>query len=165
MSRTRYLLAATLILVVAAFLRLSELRHYPPGLHYDEAADMLLARDIAFNGYNPFPVVSAYSGREALFYYLAVPLLRIIGAEVFATRLTSAFLGILTVAVTVALGRVMFRSWPHGTWIALLAGAWLAVNGAQIWLTRQGFRTSPQPLFEALSLWCLFIALSRAKNG
>lgn len=164
MSRRLYLILALAILLMAAFLRLAELRRFPPALHYDEAADMLLGRDIAFYGYQPFPVVEAYSGREALFYYLSVPMLRLFGTDIFATRLTSALLGILTVAVTLALGRAMFRDHRHGVLIALCGGAWLAVNGAQVWLTRQGFRTSPQPLLEALALWCLFIALRRHKH-
>jgi 4-amino-4-deoxy-L-arabinose transferase-like glycosyltransferase len=161
MSKRVYLALALAVLLLAAWLRLAELRRFPPGLHYDEAADMLLGRDIAFYGYQPFPVVAAYSGREALFYYLSVPMLRIFGADVFATRLTSALLGILSVAVTIALGVAMFGSTKQGALIALCGGAWLAVNGAQVWLTRQGFRTSPQPLLEALALWCLFIALRR----
>ncbi|MCE7949224.1 MAG: hypothetical protein DYG88_17530 [Chloroflexi bacterium CFX4] len=159
-----YLPLALAVLLLAAWLRLAELHRYPPALHYDEAADMLLGRDIAFYGYRPFPVVEAYSGREALFYYLSVPLLQTFGTDIFATRLTSAFLGILTVAVTLALGRAMFGRHPHGALIALSAAAWLAVNGAQVWLTRQGFRTSPQPLLEALSLWLLFVTLNRSQR-
>ncbi len=164
MPKRLYLLLALGVLLLAAWLRLAELHRYPPALHYDEAADMLLGRDIAFYGYRPFPVVEAYSGREAFFYYLSVPLLRIFGTDIFATRLTSAFLGILTVAATLALGRAMFRRHLHGALIALSAAAWLAVNGAQVWLTRQGFRTSPQPLLEALSLWLLFVALNRRRH-
>ncbi|MFN7209841.1 MAG: hypothetical protein ACK4P1_05540, partial [Aggregatilineales bacterium] len=164
MSRRLYLSLALAILLMAAYMRLAELRRFPPALHYDEAADMLLGRDIAFYGYQPFPVVEAYSGREALFYYLAVPLLRLFGTDVFATRLTSAFLGILTVAATLALGRAMFKGHRRGALIALCGGAWLAFNGAQVWLTRQGFRTSPQPLLEALALWCLFSALRRQRG-
>ncbi len=121
---------------------------------------MLLSRDIAWNGYRPFPVVSAYSGREALFYYVAAPLLRIFGTNVMATRLTSALLGILTVAATIALGKSLFRSRS----LALMAGAWLAVSGPEVWLTRQGFRTSPQPLLEALGLWLLWVALRRTRR-
>ncbi|MCC7207745.1 MAG: hypothetical protein IT323_10585, partial [Anaerolineae bacterium] len=166
MTRRAFLLLATLILLGGAFLRLAGLHDYPPGLHYDEAADMLLSRDIAWYGFRPFPVVAAYSGREALFYYVAAPLVRLMSADphappVLATRLTSALLGILTIAVTIALGRAMFRGHRRAALIALLAGAWLAMNGPQVWLMRQGFRTSPQPLLEALALWMLFAALRR----
>jgi 4-amino-4-deoxy-L-arabinose transferase-like glycosyltransferase len=160
MRRPTFILLATAILLGAAFLRIADLHRYPPGLHYDEAADMLLSRDIAWYGYRPFPVVIAYSGREALFYYVAAPLLRVFGTNVMATRLTSAFLGILTVAATVALGRSLTRSRT----LALLAGAWLAVSGPEVWLTRQGFRTSPQPLLEALGLWLLWVALRRVRR-
>jgi len=160
-TRLRFLALATAIILLSAVLRLADLDRYPPGLHYDEAADMLLGRDTAFYGYNPFPVVTAYSGREALFYYLSVPLLGIFGTHVMATRLTSAFLGILTVAATIALGKTLFRGQRGRFALPLWAGGFLAVNGAQVWLTRQGFRTSPQPLLEALSLWCLVVGLNK----
>jgi 4-amino-4-deoxy-L-arabinose transferase-like glycosyltransferase len=160
MKRNTFLLYALLILGCAAYTRLAGLHLYPPGLHYDEAADMLLGRDIAFFGFSPFPVVNAYSGREALFYYLSVPLLHIFGPNIMATRLTSAFLGILTVAATMAFGRAAFRHHPS---IALLAGAWLAISGPQIWLMRQGFRTSPQPFLEAMALWLFALMLNRRR--
>src|SRR5947209_18887119 len=96
--RQHFVLLATAVLLGAAFLRIADLHRYPPGLHYDEAADMLLGRDVAWYGYRPFSVVTAYSGREALFYYIAAPMMRIFGingsANVMATRLTGAFLGI-----------------------------------------------------------------------
>src|SRR2546423_14636494 len=110
MRRQLFVLLSTAILLGAAFLRIADLHRYPPGLHYDEAADMLLSRDVAWYGYRPFPVVTAHSGREALFYYVAAPMLRIFGTNVMATRLTSAFLGLLTVAATIGLGTTMFQS-------------------------------------------------------
>jgi 4-amino-4-deoxy-L-arabinose transferase-like glycosyltransferase len=162
MRRHTFILFATAILLGAAFLRIADLHRFPPGLHYDEAADMLLSRDIAWYGYQPFPVVQAYSGREALFYYIAAPMLRIFGTHIMAARLTSAFLGILTVAGTIALGRALLGKRNQA--VALMAGAWLAISGPQVWLTRQGFRTSPQPLLEALGLWLLWIALRRVRR-
>lgn len=151
---------ATVILLGAAFLRLADLHRYPPGLHYDEAVDLLLSRDIAWAGYRPFPVVPVYSGREVLFYYLAAPLVRVIGSNVMATRLTSAFLGILAIAATIALGKAMLRD----RIVALMAGAWLAVSGPEIWLSRQGFRTSPQPFLEGVGLWLLWVCLRRTRG-
>jgi 4-amino-4-deoxy-L-arabinose transferase-like glycosyltransferase len=162
MRQHTFIFFATAILFGAAFLRIADLHRFPPGLHYDEAADMLLSRDIAWYGYQPFPVVQAYSGREALFYYIAAPMLRIFGTHIMAARLTSAFLGILTVAAAIALGRALLGKRNQA--IALMAGAWLAVSGPQVWLTRQGFRTSPQPLLEALGLWLLWIALRRVRR-
>ncbi|MCC7450624.1 MAG: phospholipid carrier-dependent glycosyltransferase [Anaerolineae bacterium] len=160
MKRHTFILLSTIILLGAAFLRIADLHRYPPGMHYDEAADMLLSRDVAWFGYRPFPVVTAYSGREALFYYAAAPLLRIFGTNIMAARLTSAFLGILAVAATIALGKAMTRS----RIIALLAGAWMATTWPMVWLSRQGFRTSPQPFLEAMGLWLLWIALRRVRR-
>ncbi|MEP7284855.1 MAG: hypothetical protein ABI947_03700 [Chloroflexota bacterium] len=160
LNRQYYLLLATIILLLATFLRIADLHRYPPGMHYDEAADMILSRDVGLLGSRPFPVITAYTGKEVLFYYLAAPLVNIVGGNIFATRLTSAFVGILAIAATLALGKVMFRD----DRIALLAGAWFAVSGPDVWLSRQGFRTSPQPLFEALALWLLWIALRRTRH-
>ncbi|MCC7448597.1 MAG: hypothetical protein IT324_14350, partial [Anaerolineae bacterium] len=115
---------------------------------------------VAWFGYRPFPVVTAYSGREALFYYAAAPLLRIFGTNIMAARLTSGFLGILAVAATIALGSAMTRN----RMIALLAGAWLATAWPMVWLSRQGFRTGPQPFLEAMGLWLLWIAFRRVRR-
>jgi len=160
MKRHTFILLSTIILLGAAFLRIADLHRYPPGMHYDEAADMLLSRDVAWFGYRPFPVVTAYSGREALFYYAAAPLLRIFGTNIMAARLTSSFLGILAVAATIALGKAMTRN----RMIALFAGAWMATTWPIVWLSRQGFRTSPQPFLEAIALWLLWVALRRARR-
>ena len=54
-------------------------------------------------------MVEAYQGREVLFYYLNAPLLSLFGDDIFTLHLSSALMGFLTIAVSMALGRAMFR--------------------------------------------------------
>src|SRR3954447_24979862 len=100
MTRKHFLALATLTLLIAAFLRIWQLAVYPPGPHYDEAAELLIARSIAFGGARFFPMVGAYQGREVLFYYLSVPLLAFVHDGIFSLRLLSVYCNLLTIAAS-----------------------------------------------------------------
>ena len=95
------------ILLVAAFLRLWQLDTLPPGLHYDEAADTIIAQQIARGDSSPI-FVAAYTGKEVLFFYWAAAWMKLIGPTVFAMRLAAALLGVLTVAATYRAVRELF---------------------------------------------------------
>ncbi len=159
----RGLWLALLILLVAAGLRLWQLAAYPPGPHYDEAANVLITRSIAFGGANHFPIVNNYQGREALYYYLTAPLFQWIHDGRFSLQLANAFMGLLTVAATIALGRAMF-SGRRGLIIGLTAGALLAFSFPQILLARQAFRAPTLPLLQALALLFLWRGLRRERK-
>ena len=96
-SRFFWLLLLTLLM--AAFLRLWQLDTLPPGLHYDEAADTIIAQQIARGESAPI-FVAAYTGKEVLFFYWAAAWMKLIGPSVFAMRLAAAMLCMLTVPVT-----------------------------------------------------------------
>ena len=129
-----------LCLLVAAALRLPELAATPPSLHYDEAANGILAGDIGLRGERPV-FISSYTGKEALFFYLAGGLMRAVGESVFSLRLTAAFAGILTIAATYWLGREMLADRRQ----ALLAAALLAVSFWHVLFSRLGFRAITEP--------------------
>jgi predicted membrane-bound mannosyltransferase len=92
-----WLLVVTLL--IAAGLRLWQIGSLPLGLHYDEAADTIIAQQIARGESAPI-FVAAYTGKEVLFFYWAALWMKLIGPSVFAMRLAAAMLGVLTVAVT-----------------------------------------------------------------
>src|SRR5512138_3595101 len=96
-ARFFWLLIVTLL--VAAFLRLWHIDTLPSGLHYDEAADTIIAQQIA-RGESAPVFVAAYTGKEVLFFYWAALWMKFIGPSAFAMRLAAAMLGVLTVAVT-----------------------------------------------------------------
>lgn len=153
---TRYhaLAFMVLALLVGAALRLPDLTAIPPGVHYDEAAYGLNAGDIGLRGDRPV-FIPAFTGREPLYLYLAGGLASALGNTLFALRLTSAFIGLLTIAATYRLGREMLADRR----IALLAAALLAVSFWHLLFSRLGFRVISQPLLQALAVAALFRGL------
>jgi 4-amino-4-deoxy-L-arabinose transferase-like glycosyltransferase len=145
-----------LCLLIAAALRFPELQITPPGLHYDEAANGILAGDIGLRGERPV-FISSYTGKESAFFYLAGGLMRLAGESVFSLRLTAAYVGILTVAATYWLGREMLADRRQ----ALLAAALLAVSFWHVLFSRLGFRAITEPLLQALAIAALFRGLRR----
>jgi 4-amino-4-deoxy-L-arabinose transferase-like glycosyltransferase len=153
---TRYhaLALMVLCLLVAAALRFPDLSTLPPGVHYDEAANGVLAGDIGLRGDRPI-FISSYTGKETLFFYVAGGLMALVGESVFTLRLTAAFIGVLTVAATYWLGREMLADRR----IALLAAAFLAVSFWHVLFSRLGFRAISEPLLQALTVAALFRGL------
>ena len=95
----KYDLAILAILLVAFFLRPYRLHATRSCLEYDEAANVILAGEIATG--KSFPVfIRPYTGKEVLYFYLAAGMMKWIGVHPFALRLTSAFLGLLNVALS-----------------------------------------------------------------
>ncbi|MCB9421091.1 MAG: glycosyltransferase family 39 protein [Ardenticatenaceae bacterium] len=137
-------------LLVAASLRLTSLAEVPPGVHYDEAANGVLAAEIGLHGDRPI-FISSYTGKEVLFFYLAGGLMRLLGASVLTLRLTAAFVGLLTVAATYWLGQELKQKRA----VALLAAALLATSFWQLVFSHLGFRAITQPLLQALTVAAL----------
>lgn len=158
MIRNRFLVLLTLTLLVAAFLRIWQLAIYPPGPHYDEAAELLIARSIAFGGARFFPIVEAYQGREVLFYYMSVPFLTLIQDGIFSLRVLSVFCNLLTIALSIALGRAMYGG-RRGIVIGIVIGVLITLSFPMVWMSRQAFRSSALPLMQALALLLLFKGL------
>ena len=95
----RWLGVVVPILLVAAVLRLWGLPDTPPGPHYDEAANGILAAEIARGQKIPL-FIPSYTGKEALFFYGVAAAMRGLGVGLLALRLTAALFGLLTVAAT-----------------------------------------------------------------
>jgi 4-amino-4-deoxy-L-arabinose transferase-like glycosyltransferase len=161
--RRYFLPLATVILLVAAVLRLCQLHQYPPGPHYDEGAYLLITRSIAFGGARFFPIVEAYQGREVLYMYLNAPLLHLFGDRIYTLHLTSAFLNLLTIAAAIRLGRAMFRG-ERGIIVALAIGVIAAISFPQIFIARQAFRAVTLPFMQAFALLFLWRGLTM-KHG
>lgn len=158
-----FIFLALIILLVAAFLRLYELAQYPPRTHYDEAVNLIVARNIAFGGAHYFPILEAYQGREVLYFYLNAPFLTLIHDGMFTFHLMNAFLNLITVAASMALGRMMFRGW-RGVVIGLAIGVMMAISFPQIWLARQAFRAVTLPFCQALALLFLWRGLKHQRG-
>lgn len=146
---TRHRLVLLLILLVGAALRLIGLNNLsPPGITHDEVAHWLINRDI-LAGQHAVYFTEAY-GHEAGYHYLQTGFMLLLGDNVLALRLPSAFLGLLLVAIAYALVRHLF-----GREAALLAAGVTAVLLWPVFFSRLALRAISLPVLSGLSaiLW------------
>ncbi|MGB9594042.1 MAG: ArnT family glycosyltransferase, partial [Anaerolineae bacterium] len=147
-----------LVIALAAALRFVALGDVPPGLYRDEAYNGLDAVQV-LRGMSPV-FFEANNGREPLFIYLVSAAVALLGRTPVAIRVVAAILGTLTVPATYFLFRAMY-----GRGVALLGAAVLAVTVWPIQLSRIGFRAVAMPLFTALALWQLWVAVRTGRTG
>lgn len=147
--------ALLLILLLAAALRLWAIKSLPPGLHFDEAFNGISARNLLESG--EFQIFFEEDmGEEPLAIYLVALAFRLLGAEPWVIRLTSALVGLLTVPLAWVLGRELFRSRLAGLGTALV----LAILYWHVSFSRIGMEPILVPLLGTLA----FAALARGLN-
>lgn len=147
-----------LVLLAASALRTVNLSELPPGPHYDEAANIIITRTVAYGGARPFPMVENYQGREVLYYYLSAPFVMGVHDSRFALQVVGVLGNVVMVAATMALARAMFPG-RRGEWVALAAGVVAAISLPQVLLARQAFRAITLPAMQALTLLLLWRGL------
>ncbi len=144
------------VVAIAFFLRFSHLPDIPFGWHIDEAIHGLEARDV-LRGDRPV-FFTQFTGHEALYIYAMAGAFTLFGDSIWSARLVSATAGLLTVALTIPLGAVL---WPRGRgrrigqWAALL----LAVSIWHLIASRNSYRAVLQPLFQLPALIFLIKAI------
>jgi 4-amino-4-deoxy-L-arabinose transferase-like glycosyltransferase len=142
-----YRLVMVAVLLIAALLRLYGLNNQsPPGLEHDEVAHWLINQDI-LNGNQGLYFAGAY-GHEAGYHYLQSGFMVLLGDNVLALRLPSAYLGLLLVAVAFALARRLFDLKT-----AVLSAALLATLFWPVFYSRLGLRAISLPLLSGLSAY------------
>ena len=160
LSNRAMLLAMLVVLAVAAGLRLGGLPDPPPGLHYDEAANILMASEIAYEGARPVHI-NNFEGREIAYFYLSALAMRLVGDGELALRLTAAFCALVAVAATYPIA----RRWLGGREVGVLAAALLAVSFWNVAHSRQALEIMTVPAVQALALALWVWALRRARWG
>lgn len=148
------------IVAAAAALRLAGLGKVPPGFQFDEAHNAIDAAWIVAGARPLF--LADNGGREALLSYLHAALLGGLGLDhpVLALRLTSAFVGTVTVAaVLVLVGRF---SGDRG--LGRLTAAVLAGLYAHLHFSRYGIRTIVAPLWATLVVAAWWAATAGAPS-
>jgi hypothetical protein len=163
---TRWLLLIALLLTlgVACGLRLAGLPRLPLGLHYDEAANGILAGEIA-RGIRQPVFISAYTGKEVLFFYWAAAWMRVLGQGVLALRLTAAVAGLCTVGAAAWAAYELLHDRRDAGWVAVLTAAFVATSFWHLVLSRIGFRAITQPLLQALTVAALWRGLRLERRG
>ena len=160
--RLRPLLPLLAIVALAAFFRLYRLDHVPPGLFGDEAANGVEATAILrgerFPIYIEEPGPAKWGSREALYHYAMAGVFAVFGGSPTTIRLTSALLGILTVALFFPLA----RRWL-GPRAGFFAAGLFAVSRWHVTASRLGLRAILVPLFVVLVLLA-FSALATSRK-
>jgi len=137
------------VLLLAALARFAVLDSLPPGWRDDELIEVEMDMRIA-DGWRPLYIEEA-EGHEPLYHYVHAATIALFGPGRFSYRWLGAACGLVTVALTMALGRRLF-----GWRVALLAGAAMAVSFWPLMYSRLGLRhigTQPALLLAIYALW------------
>lgn len=153
------LIAVAAILLIAAFLRLTQIESVPPGISHDEAMYGLDAREVLELGVRPIYFERNNGGREPLFIYLGAVAMSIFGPEPIAMRAVSIAVGLATIVA----GHLLFRRMFNAR-VALFADAWLAVNFWHLVLSRNSFRAITLPLVLTVALLFLWMGLAERRR-
>ena len=152
------------LILVGAAVRLVWLADVPLGLHQDEAsigyeAWALLEHGISRHGY-PYPVhfVAWGSGQNALYAYLCMPFIWLLGLNVWAVRLPQALLGVAALFAMYAVGRRLVDRR-----FALCALFVLVVSPWHVMASRWGLESNMLPVLLLFAFALLLRGLERPR--
>ncbi len=150
-----------LILWLALFLRVWQLDVLPPGLHYDEAFNGTMARNVLRGIERPI-FFTANFGEEPMHIYTEAILFSIVGESPWTIRLVSAIFGVIFVAALYACARAFF---PRSDWIALVSAFLAATLYWAINFSRIGIESNSLPMMLTLSAVALAHAYRKMSWG
>ena len=152
------------LILVGAAVRLVWLGDVPLGLHQDEASSgyeawALLEYGVSKHGY-PWPVhfIAWGSGQNALYAYLCMPFIKLLGLNPLAIRLPQALLGVAALFAIYAVGRQLVDRR-----FALCALFVLVVSPWHIMLSRWGLESNILPVFVLFAFALLLRGLERPR--
>lgn len=165
-----------LITLLAWGLRFYKLADVPPGLNRDEAAIGYTAFSLLETGKDeygkayPLSFKSFGDWKVPVYFYLAMPFIRVFGLTEVAVRLPSALLGTVTVLLVFILIQKLFYQFKQVNTIALLGSLFLAISPWHIFMSRNASESNTAVFFVTLSLifflksfkkpWFLIISFS-----
>lgn len=150
-----------LILWLALFLRVWQLDTLPPGLHYDEAFNGTMARDVLRGINRPIFFIPNF-GEEPLHIYTEALFFSFLGESPWTIRLVSAVFGLVFVAAIYAAARAIF---PRSDLLAVVAAFIAATLYWAINFSRIGIETNGMPMLLTLSAAALAHAYRKRSWG
>ena len=159
-----------LIVLLAGFLRFSDLGTNPPSLTWDEAAWGYNAYSIGVNGmdefgrYLPHDYLESFGDfKPPMYAYLDVIPVKIFGLNEFSTRFPSALFGTLTVLLTFFLVQRIFWKSKQSTQYSIMSALVLAISPWHILLSRAAFEANVSSFFIILGIWGFLAAVQDKK--
>ena len=147
--------ALTVLLLVAAVLRLADLNDVPPGLRYDELLNYRMAGRV-LAGERPLYFAESW-GEEPLFLYVQAAVMALTGECDWSLRLPAVLFGLLGVLTAWLAARRLF-----GGRVASLTAAALAVSFWSIFYSRQGLRVMAVTPLHGLMVYFVRRGLERS---
>lgn len=150
----RVTFALLVILLLGAALRLPRLESVPPGFQFDEAYNALDATHVLEGEWEIF--FPANGGREPLYTYWQTLLFALAGQNLFALRLASALVGILTLPLAFMAIRYLFRDHPRADALGLLTAGFMAVSFWHLHFSHYAIRAVLLPPILLATLWAFW---------
>ncbi|MBI3984693.1 MAG: glycosyltransferase family 39 protein [Candidatus Levybacteria bacterium] len=162
----RKIIALTLIILSAVFLRFYQLSTNPPSLTWDEAAWGYNAYSLGIDGkdefgkFLPIQYLESFGDfKPPVYAYLDIIPIKIFGLNEFAIRFPSALFGVLTVLATYFLVKRIFYKSKNSENYALLSSLFLAISPWHILLSRAAFEANVASFFIVLGIWGFLAAV------
>jgi 4-amino-4-deoxy-L-arabinose transferase-like glycosyltransferase len=155
------------IILLAAVLRLWQLGNVPPSPDWDEVALGYNAYSIMQTGKDEYGkflplILRSYDDyKPALYTYLIIPSISIFGLNVFAVRLPSAILGILSTLAVFYLIMELFEEYRYRDKLSLLGSFLFAVSPWSLQFSRVGFEANAALAFN---IFCALFFLKGLKR-
>jgi len=145
-----------IILIIGIFARIWQIRSLPPGLNPDEASIGVDAFDLLHYGMDrngvQFPVqfISWGSGQNALYGYILIPIIALIGLTPFAVRVPMLLSGLATLPLSYYAAKETLNEE-----FGLLSMFFLAISPWHVMLSRWGLESNLFPFVFLAGYTCL----------
>lgn len=163
--QNKYKIAIVLILLIGCLVRLVNIENLPNGLNCDEASSGYEAYSIAESGVdrngNTMPVflVSWGSGQNALYTYILIPFVKVLGLNALSIRLPMALIGCISLFIFYKLLLLL-----KNKKIALIGLAFLAICPWHIMKSRWGLESNIFPDLILLAVYLIAYGVKNKKN-
>ena len=163
-----------IILLLALYLRVPLLDKYPAGLNADEAAIGYNAYSLLKTGLDehgsvwPLDFRSFDDYKPGGYFYLVLPFVAVLGLNVWAVRLPSALLGVVSVLFVHLLVNKLFPksqilNLKSKITVGHLAALFLAISPWHLQYSRGGWEANVASVFMLVGLYFLFKSLENIK--
>lgn len=158
-------LILVLIVALGLFLRVYKLGTIPPGLTWDEAALGYNAYSISqtlkdeYGNFLPLTLKSFGDYKPALYAYLIIPFIWILGLTEVAVRLPSVVAGIGLILVVFLLIKHIFKNY----WLALSCAFFTAISPISIQFSRAGWESNVALFLNVTGLYLFLKAIKKPK--
>lgn len=159
------LIILTLIILLAGLLRIYDIQNTPAGLTWDEASlgynaySLMMTGKDEYGAWFPVNLKSFGDFKPALYAYLAIPFVGILGLNEFAVRLPSALAGIGLVIVVYLLASRIFNS----KWIGISAAFFTSISPLSIMFSRAAFESNIALFLNTLGFYLFLRGKDKSK--